>query len=517
MTIASAYLRDSGGGEQELSIRQQEQRIREWCAENGHQLRTIFKDEARPGSSTIKRTEFHNMITHLTSGAAPEKLLVVWSFSRFARDLNDAMLFKATLRKKGITVTSITDDIPEDPKFASLIEFILDWKNDMFLEDLSEDVKRGLLHILNEHGARAGTPPRGFKREEILIGEHRNGKPHIVCRWVPDDETWNACALAWTMKLEGQSHQKIHRTTGLYKTMSCYSTFFRNPIYKGALKYGELLVEDYYPALVTQEDWERVQLEGKRNRTINDPRKRAARSNSSYLLSGLVYCGECGAPMNGKTVQFKEKQKHPYKYYECARKQRTGGKECSMGKIPAQALENTVLASLKTELQTPIRFFEILRQYQEQSHEDHTTERQAIKQRIEQIRGQIETTANLVIETGSNTLAARLIQMEKEESTLKQQLTTLNMEPGDIDEEVMLNFCLDIARKIETMKPPELRAILLNLLANINVRRIGKKFVGQIQLTAPGMSSNPHSGDLCEWNESPWRHYYVGINIEGSW
>jgi DNA invertase Pin-like site-specific DNA recombinase len=49
----AAYLRDSGGEEQELSIEQQEKEIRAWCLEKGYILTAIFKDEARPGSSTV--------------------------------------------------------------------------------------------------------------------------------------------------------------------------------------------------------------------------------------------------------------------------------------------------------------------------------------------------------------------------------------------------------------------------------------------------------------------------------
>ena len=51
----NAYLRDSGGDEQDLSVPQQEAVIREFCEQNSLVLVHLFKDEARQGGSTVGR------------------------------------------------------------------------------------------------------------------------------------------------------------------------------------------------------------------------------------------------------------------------------------------------------------------------------------------------------------------------------------------------------------------------------------------------------------------------------
>lgn len=68
-TRLAAYLRDSGGDEQDLSVEQQENVITSWAKENNQVLALIFKDAARPGSSVITRAGFQDMMAHFRNGA----------------------------------------------------------------------------------------------------------------------------------------------------------------------------------------------------------------------------------------------------------------------------------------------------------------------------------------------------------------------------------------------------------------------------------------------------------------
>jgi site-specific DNA recombinase len=85
-----AYLRDSGHEDQEASVDQQEAQIREFCLANGLILTTIYADAAAPGSSTIGRDRFLEMIHHFRSPDCKDSGVIVWKFNRFARDIDDA-------------------------------------------------------------------------------------------------------------------------------------------------------------------------------------------------------------------------------------------------------------------------------------------------------------------------------------------------------------------------------------------------------------------------------------------
>jgi len=57
-----AYLRDSGGAEQELSIDQQKNALEKWAFENDLIISKYFVDEAKRGSSAIGREQLQTMM-----------------------------------------------------------------------------------------------------------------------------------------------------------------------------------------------------------------------------------------------------------------------------------------------------------------------------------------------------------------------------------------------------------------------------------------------------------------------
>src|SRR5712691_5535390 len=69
--------------------------------------------------------------------------VVLWSFSRFARDYDDAEFYKADLRRRGYVIHSLTDQIPDGP-FGRVIESITHWKDEERLREISKDARRGL-------------------------------------------------------------------------------------------------------------------------------------------------------------------------------------------------------------------------------------------------------------------------------------------------------------------------------------------------------------------------------------
>ena len=97
----AAYLRDSGGADQDLSTEQQDTHIRKWCLEHGYVLSEVFRDSARSGSSTVGRDAFDRMITHFRSPDCTEAGIIVWKYDRISRDFDDSAFFKADIRRRG--------------------------------------------------------------------------------------------------------------------------------------------------------------------------------------------------------------------------------------------------------------------------------------------------------------------------------------------------------------------------------------------------------------------------------
>ena len=256
---------DSGHADQELSVPQQVAQMRRFAAEHGLAMVRIFKDEARPGSTTVGREGFEALIAATRHPMREASALLLWSYSRFARDFNDAAFFKADLRRLGWQIHSISDAVPAGD-FAPILEANIDWKNQRFLKDLGADVKRGLHRMASQGYAPGGFPPRGYKAEAVEIGKRRDGKPRIVTRWVEDGGLGPLARLAWKMRAKGASYGEVQEATGLYKTKSCWTAFFGNRTYLGILKCGDEEFPESIPALVDQATFDAVQAM-KRKRT----------------------------------------------------------------------------------------------------------------------------------------------------------------------------------------------------------------------------------------------------------
>src|SRR5215467_5010158 len=127
------YLRHSPGDNQ--TIDSQRVGMEEWCVSNAWSIERMFIDEAMEGSRD-DRVQFQEMLSLARQDVRQVDGIVLWSFSRFARDQLDAQLYKAELRKLGYVVLSKSDDIPAN-ELAPVYEAFIDWKNQRFLDDLS--------------------------------------------------------------------------------------------------------------------------------------------------------------------------------------------------------------------------------------------------------------------------------------------------------------------------------------------------------------------------------------------
>jgi len=469
-----AYIRDSGGEEQDLSVAGQEAAIRAWCAEHSLHLYAIYVDAAAPGSSTSTRRQFLSLIHDLQTGL-PVAGLVVWRSNRLGRNLDDMQYYSADLRRRGYIIHSLTDPIPGGSA-GRLVEFALQWKDQIFLEQLSEDVRRGLGHIVRQYGAVPGTPPRGFRRVSVTVGNRRNGQPHILHRWEPDPEQAPLVRLAFEMRVGGATLRQIAQATGLYKSVNCWCTFFVNPIYKGVLHYGDQIIPDYCDPIVPPALWEAAQTS-----TPANPRRAAA---SPLLLSGLLRCAHCGGAMvvnNGIENRM---------YYECSRRHRSH--DCPARNIPAAVLDDAVVDKVLNELAT----VENLISLQAEVHAQADATQAAIRSRRAELESALSASrraiANLVrtiSETGGTaSLVTALRERESESAALELELAAtrnLGAPAPNHSRESLTKFYNLLKQAFTTGDVQTRRAVLAGFVLSVTVKREGKEIAGEIEYIPP--------------------------------
>lgn len=489
----AAYLRDSGGDTQDLSIPQQENEIRNWCESNQIILTTLYTDEALPGSSVVGRQGFLAMIDHFTKKAA-EAGIVVWKYSRFAREIDDAQFYKADLRRRGYIIHSINENLPSglDGRF---FESAIDWMNARFLQDLSEDVKRGLQHNVTQHKAIGGTPPRGFKRSDpIHLGTRRNGMPHIVHRWIPDPELVPLVRKAFSMRASGCSFAEISKETRLYKSKTSWSYFFTNPIYIGIMNYGGTRIENYCEPIVDRKTWEAVQMISENALTTKnyDPGNHPRAKASDYILTGLVRCGICGSPMTGETV-YSRKKDHTNRYYACTLKKRTYGKECNARWVPKDLFELTVLDEVTNhilDVSNLLKLHDGLAEQADRTIQETRTKLDQLLRSRSLTHVQIDRLTDALAEIGSSpAIFEKLKQKERQEQELLAQIQTTEQELEKLTNLPSDKQVQDLAEKLkpvfQTTDRQKLRRWLHTLIDHIDVQRETKKLTGVIYYFTP--------------------------------
>jgi len=489
-----AYLRDSGGDDQELSVAQQRAYVTQWCLENDLILSAVFADLARPGSSTIGRSKFLEMIRHFEDPACLDAGVLIWKYSRFSRDVDDSQYYRSLLRMKGFIVHSLKDDVPNDD-FGRLYESVIDFTNARFLKDMREDVKRGLRHLVTTYGALPGTPPRGFKREPVDIGKRRDGSTHNASRWVPDPALWEQCRQAWLMRAAGISIRDIHKELHLFSNRTSYTAFYTNRLYLGELRYSDLVIENYTEPLITQATWDSVQAINETNWTENDPHRRSEKSHprrisSDFMFSGILFCARCGGVLNGKSVYFKGDVVRSY--YRCT------NLDCDAKSVPQSDIEDLMIMALQEIILKPSSILERSRKLAKQAesevnglNDDHRRLIQKIntdKSRIDNLVDHIANDPN-----APQSVLARIKQLESELSLSKTKLEDIKHKKSSLTH---TQFTKDTAAKLSqyivdlmtTEDTETKRFILKSLIKSITVERTNKKFRAVVVFWNPGDS-----------------------------
>lgn len=405
----SLYLRFSSERQKEQSIEGQLRDCVAYCKRKNYRIVSVYVDRATTARKDVeKRIHFQKMISD--SSRKPWKLIIVWKLDRFSRNREDSAIYKMRLRRNGVRVESATENISQNPE-GIILEAVLEGIAEYYSADLSQKITRGMRESALKCQSVGGQIPLGYK-----IEDHK---------WVIDPATAHIVQEAFELYANGESvadicrifNAKGYRTAkGSEFNRNSFKAMFRNERYIGVYKYLDIRREGGIPAIISKELFADVQRKLAKN--AEAPARGKAKVN--YLLSGKLFCGHCGAPMNGESGT--SKTGAVYNYYACyTRKKRKG---CDKKLLKKEWIE-LVVAKAAVELMTDEVIDELADMAMAQSDKDLkentripelTSQKQEIEQAINNITKAIEKGA------ASDTLLERLNELEKEKKSLLFQL-----------------------------------------------------------------------------------------------
>ena len=307
MKIGAAYIRVSTDEQLELSPDSQLKKIKEYA--KAHEIvlsdRFIFKEEeGRSGRNAKRRPAFQQMVGMAKDPSHPFDIILVWKYSRFARNQEESIVYKSMLRSKcGVDVVSASEPLVDGP-FGSLIERIIEWMDEYYSIRLSGEVLRGMTEKASRGGV-VGSPAFGYLAE--------NGT------FVPDPDRAQFVPMIFNKFIEGMgcrdiammlNNMGVRTRKGGSMENRTIEQILQNPVYIGKIRWstsGEsgrnldnpniMIADGHHQQLINEEVFERAQEVLADRRKMY--RKYAHQSDhvNEYMLRGLVRCSDCGSTL----------------------------------------------------------------------------------------------------------------------------------------------------------------------------------------------------------------------------
>lgn len=373
--FACMYLRlsrEDGDSTESNSISNQRQIIKSYARDNDFKVVAEYVDDGFSGSN-FDRPKFKKMIQDLEEKKF--KTIIVKDLSRFGRDyIESGKYLQKIFPEKGIRFISVNDNYDSENADVSDTHLILpirNFINDSYCRDISMKVKSSK-EIKRKNGEFIGAfAPFGYKKDS------KNKHKLVV-----DTEVSHIIERIFNMKIDGYSSKAIadflnsigcvtpskhkensgdNHTTGFIVKDSKWDAkmvnrIITNKVYIGVLEQGKTRKLNYKSKReveVNEEDWIVINDSHKpiisksiyalANKMMLRDVKQSA--DIPHILSGMLYCKDCGSSM----VRRKVKSKNGYNiFYICSNYNNKG--DCTRHSIKEDYLLDMTLFALKDYL-----------------------------------------------------------------------------------------------------------------------------------------------------------------------
>jgi DNA invertase Pin-like site-specific DNA recombinase len=276
-----------------FSLDAQRRACRDACASRGWEVASEYVDEGKSarGDTISKRPAFRRMMEDAEAGLL--EVVVVHKLDRFARNIRVTFEYLEFLARHSVKFMTVAQDVdytkPDGRLFMGMLATLAQYYSD----NLSQETKKGKAER-KAQGLYNGHLPFG-----MIKGE--GGAPE------PDPATIDGLRLAFRLAADCLCDRDIavrlntagYRTSGTHGsnpfTKDTVRTLLQNRFYLGELPgtrpTGAAPVR--HAPVIEQTLWGAAQ-EARERRTIS-PRSTVPRTATTYSLSGLALCGQCGS------------------------------------------------------------------------------------------------------------------------------------------------------------------------------------------------------------------------------
>ena len=353
----------------DLSIPDQLRQMRNYCELNGYGIAAEYVEEGRTATND-HRPVLQQMINRVMTGDEGICGILVHSFSRLFRNVTDMAIYLKKLKKKGVRLISVTQDVDDSP-MGRFVTFFYGLADEMYSAINSTNVKRTRRENARRGFFNGAIPPFGYKIEQTKTIGHTGNRRVLVLN---DDEAmvvkeiYNLYEGVGVEEPMGMKKLVTHLNTySLYRgvkwRIQIVQKILSDPVYTGVYEFGGRSAQHKAPLIVeprrettshTTDDEGPIAVPVPaiidKDRFLRMAVRRLARSPKKTpplhvtpraLLTGLCRCGQCNSSMQivtGKSGR--------YRYLKCNRRHTMSNKGCTSPNIPYEKFESLVLKTI---------------------------------------------------------------------------------------------------------------------------------------------------------------------------
>lgn len=463
------YTRYSSLNQSENSTEYQLKRIASYCAMKGYKLVTCYNDMATTGTNG-KRDEFQKMLEDAKNHPKWTKVLV-FTFSRFFRNTEEAIYYKKLLNQYGIELVSVTQEYGNSPegKLMETITFAIDTYQSAIN---AVHTHAGMYNKAMDAKHCGGIPPLGYdvdKNKDLIINP-------VEAEIVKEIFNLYEANISYTKMAEQLNSKGYTTKKGTPFNKHSFSGILQQKKYIGTYTWNrteqktalgkrnsrkekdeklQINLENRCPVIISKEQFERVQkLMKSRARGSS-----GSKARYHYMLSGLkiLKCAECGSYLIGETTQNNGKK---YQRYYCPNHK---AKTCNTKPVKADCIETLVAGNIIRDLYNRTDVKAINKEMVK------TDSSALLRHRLKDTEKGIINIRKAIENGGDESLVTRYNTLVKEKASLERQIAVAEKDSNILDKDSLRDACKKLSAYLKKSDDSQVKEYICSIVKEVLV------------------------------------------------
>ena len=448
---AVIYARYSSKNQQEQSIDIQIKCCEEYAKKHGYEIVDYYCDYAKTGRHS-NREELQRLIADSRKGLF--SIVLVHKIDRWFRNQRESLNCIQALADNGVSFYSVTEgatNTPHEKLVANMMGALAEHESDV----ISSRIKGGQKETSSKGLYMGGTPPLGYSVDPTTRKYVINENEAAIVRKIFDMYVGGTGYTEILKYLNSMGFRT--KRDNEFGTNSLHD-LLKNEKYVGRYIYGVredtivngkrhivkrppeewTIIEDGIPQIIDADVFDRVQAKLKRNKRTAGRYK----ANEVYLLSGVIRCGVCGAPMHVNT------RPDGYSSYDCSK--HNNKIDCTNRGIRRDELDDYVVDELYEKLFSSTSVKELtalLNEYNEKMSSEATEEIELARRELRSVKKEISRLLDFVVKGGvkESTARAKMDDLEQKRRYARKHLRKMKEQYSivPIPEEMILDLVVE--------------------------------------------------------------------------